>query len=339
MSLLGFTVSDVASVRFALSPMSQLVGALTVVSDRTSPPGISVWRNRSLRRFHKLCRSDPTFAALVDLLRATRYVPDCLSVPPSRVEATFRAELAALRTTPVEQLRADFRRSEATLIDSHNYVASAIWDLVDLPVGLAGTVQLAWDQLIAPDWPALKAALERDITYRARVLTTRGLAGTLGELSPHTRWEPSGKLELKRHAGSSHHLGGVGLWLVPNAFGGDWLSLDPPRAYALTYPARGTGELWRDSAAPIMALEQLVGRSRAAILRELEHPATTTQLATELRMTIGAVGNHLAVLRNNRMVARARAGRSVLYSRTTLADALLHAGQHSGHEEMLDDAN
>jgi DNA-binding transcriptional ArsR family regulator len=57
----------------------------------------------------------------------------------------------------------------------------------------------------------------------------------------------------------------------------------------------------------------------------LDEPASTTQLSADLRMTIGAVGDHLAVLRANRLVTRSRAGRLVLYRRTQKGDALVDA--------------
>ena len=141
------------------------------------------------------------------------------------------------------------------------------------------------------------------------VLATRGLAAALDDLDPDVYWHPTGQLERRGRASEPHQLNGAGLWLVPNAFGGGWLCLDGGRAYALTYAARGTADLRRPPGPPPQALQQLIGRSRAAVLTELDRPATTTQLAAQLGMTVGAVGDHLAVLRNNRLVARARTGR------------------------------
>jgi DNA-binding transcriptional ArsR family regulator len=54
----------------------------------------------------------------------------------------------------------------------------------------------------------------------------------------------------------------------------------------------------------------------------LAEPASTTQLARGNGLAVGALGDHLAVLRDAGLVDRARSGRSVLYRRTPLGDAL-----------------
>ena len=73
------------------------------------------------------------------------------------------------------------------------------------------------------------------------------------------------------------------------------------------------------------ALGVLIGASRARVLRALDEPVSTTQLAAALRLAVGAAGDHLAVLLRAGLVDRARAGRSVLYRRTPLGDALAGA--------------
>jgi len=105
------------------------------------------------------------------------------------------------------------------------------------------------------------------------------------------------------------------------------LRLDPPWPPALSYPARGVSALWEQPgrAGSGHALHRLLGVSRATILLALEDPASTTQLAATLGQSLGGIGDHLAVLREAGLVARARSGRSVLYRRTPIGDALAAA--------------
>lgn len=327
-SVLELEAADLGSVRFSISPLNQLVGALTVLSGRRSPAGIAEWRNGHAPRFDALCRSEPLLAVVTEILRVTTYVPDCLSAPPSAAAQRLRQELEHIRAAPADELRADLRRSALERRAGERPPELEATAGPDLPARLGRALAAAWQTLLEEDWPALKAVLEQDIEYRGRVLSTHGLAQVLDELDPSVRWRDDSQLELAGRSGDSHRPSGVGLWLLPNAFGGNWLCLAPPAAYALTYPARGTGNVLERGATPAPSLRQLIGSSRARILIQLQEPATTTQLAAQLEMTIGAVGDHLAVLRANRLVSRSRAGRSVLYICTDLARALLQE-QHA----------
>jgi DNA-binding transcriptional ArsR family regulator len=83
--------------------------------------------------------------------------------------------------------------------------------------------------------------------------------------------------------------------------------------------------LWESAAQAPEALAALVGRARARLLQSLAEPASTTQLARSLGLAPGAVGDHLGVLLRAGLLDRARSGRSVLYHRTPLGDALAAA--------------
>jgi DNA-binding transcriptional ArsR family regulator len=84
--------------------------------------------------------------------------------------------------------------------------------------------------------------------------------------------------------------------------------------------------LWETPAtATRSALADLVGRTRASLLTALDQPASTTHLAHSLGLATGAVGDHLAILHNAGLLTKARSGRSVLYRRTPLGDALAAA--------------
>jgi DNA-binding transcriptional ArsR family regulator len=100
----------------------------------------------------------------------------------------------------------------------------------------------------------------------------------------------------------------------------------PPWQPTLMYPARGLGMLWRpESEAPPDALAKLVGQSRAALLVALDSPRSTTELAALLGISLGAVSQHLAILREAGLVCGHRVARMVLYMRSGEGDALVAA--------------
>jgi DNA-binding transcriptional ArsR family regulator len=61
------------------------------------------------------------------------------------------------------------------------------------------------------------------------------------------------------------------------------------------------------------------------LLTHLDTPRSTTELAVRTGITPGGVSQHLTALRNAGLVTRHRAGRTVLYARSTAADTLLDA--------------
>jgi DNA-binding transcriptional ArsR family regulator len=69
-------------------------------------------------------------------------------------------------------------------------------------------------------------------------------------------------------------------------------------------------------------MSRLIGTNRADVLRLLDEPHSTTQLAALTGLSVGSVGNHLKVLLDGGAVLRTRAGREVLYWRTSLGDSL-----------------
>ena len=203
----------------------------------------------------------------------------------------------------------------------------------DVAVYVADVLAVAWQELLAPEWPTLRAILERDVVYRAGQLTSRGWAAALAGLHPKLSWQQD-HIELAGSDGDAT-LAGRGLLFVPSVF--IWprlaMNMDPPWPSALVYPARGVGALWErhrrgdrsGDGGQDGPLGRLLGPSRAAVLVALEEPTSTTQLAGILGQSLGGLGGHLAVLRQAGLAARARSGRTVLYTRTPVGDALVAA--------------
>ena len=198
-------------------------------------------------------------------------------------------------------------------------------DVVDL---CADALESVWREIVEPDWPKFHAILERDVMHRAGRLATYGWAAALDDMSPRVRWRTdgggTGHIALRMDgtgADATHRLDGRGLLFVPSIFGpGVAAYLEEAWPYALVYPARGIAA----EHVPRKGLAKLIGTTRAAIL--LETPATTTQLAAVLELSVGGAGDHVTALREAGLIAGTRVGRSVLYHRTPLGDALVDGG-------------
>lgn len=316
---------DLARSRFAISPLWEVVHALRSLAGHAGDQqALSPWLDRRRRRFEAL-RGEVDVDALL-ALQPPGYGVDFLSPPPAGVATTLEDLLGVVRATPLEQARLEIAETLRRGPPADARIRAALAD-PHVCDRLADVVAAAWETLIAPDWPQLRAILERDVVHRADRLTGRGWQAALDDLHPRVRWR-AGRIEIDRMRESQPdvELAGRGLLLIPSVFiwPGIAFTSDPFWPPAVVYPARGVAALWTTgpTAAP-GSLARLLGRSRAAVLAALDEPASTTQLVAALGLTLGGTGDHLAALRAAGLVTRARAGRSVLYTRTPVGDALV----------------
>jgi hypothetical protein len=319
---------DLTMSRFALSPLWELTHALRLLD---SPPDASVlrpWLVRARDRYLALTREADVGVVLA--LNPPGWGADFLSAIPAGVSTTIGDLLDQVRSTPAGQVQHEVTMALARQPAVDPRIERILTS--DRAAGyVADVLAAAWQALLEPEWPTLRAILERDVVYRAGQLASRGWAAALGDLHPELAWD-QGRIVLTRMRGDQDAaLGGRGLLFVPSVF--IWpklaLGLDPPWPPSLIYPARGVAALWerpgRGAAAGGTSLDRLLGPSRAAILVALEEPASTTQLVATLGQSLGGIGDHLAVLREAGLISRARSGRSVLYGRTPVGDALVAA--------------
>ena len=180
---------------------------------------------------------------------------------------------------------------------------------------LADALATYWDAAIAEDWPQLRAVLEGEMVGRARALALSGPGAVLEELHPNVRWrEPV--IELFKEKEYDLRVNGRALVLIPLVFSRNVMmgESEDDRAVAIGYQARGTAALWApDPVSFDGRLELLLGHGRAAVLRALEQPATTTGLARRLNYAPSTVSAHLDVLARAGLVERNRVRRSVYY--------------------------
>ena len=320
---------DLTTTRFALSPLWELSHALRLLAggaNEADEPVLRPWLVRARDRLRDLARG--TDIGVILALHPPGWGADFLAPVPDGVHTTIGDLLNQVRSTPAAQVQ----REVAEALRRQPPVDPRVERVLTgdrAAERAADILAAAWQVLLEPEWPTLRAILERDVVHRAGQLAAQGWAAALDDLHARLSWR-HGWIELSNWSeDQTADLGGRGLLFVPSVFVWPRLAvrIDPPWPPALIYPARGVAALWErpGRTGPGTALDRLIGSSRAAILLALEDPASTSQLAAALGQSLGGIGDHLAVLRDAGLVSRARSGHSVLYRRTPVGDALAAA--------------
>ncbi|GHF33333.1 ArsR family transcriptional regulator [Kitasatospora xanthocidica] len=334
-----FGVDDLAATWFACSPLQETVLSLRARRFTAYYPEQQPWIAGWQSRYETL-----DTALLGSLVTPNAFVPDFLTPRPTAPRPDFAAELAGMAAAPPEVVRADVLaayRSDGSAPPP--VLAGLLDDPAQLVARVAEALEAYWKRCLAPAWwPRARSVLEADIVYRGRMLSERGAEGLFADLDFRLSWR-AGVLTLDdanpavRALGTSVDLAGRGLVLMPTLFGRgaqtDITQLGPP---LVSYPARGKATMAEGlgvggpATAPNGPLAALIGVPRARLLALVETPASTTELAHRLGVTPGAVSRHLGALAAAGLLERNRHGRSVLYGRSALGDALVAGRPHLG---------
>lgn len=331
MALLVLSPESLARSRFALSPLAETVSVLITLA-RGDEPALEPWASAHRPQFLGMLDNDAFAAGFVALASSTKWLPAAFCIPPGGgMRTEFVDELPRARSFSDAEVVHDLKESQRRSWRSHDLTWLAGHGFADR---IADLLQAVWTEHVEPEWPGRRAVLERDVTYRAGLLAAYGWHGAVDRMSRHSAWFAATAIQAEGSAESTvairfstqtdpdRQVSAHGLQFVPvTRSSSTWLAEWPPDDYALIYPARGIAEQ-APTPAPD-AVDRLMGSGRARVLRELERPATTSELVAVLGASLGTVGDHLAVLRNARLIAGARVGHRVVYRRTDLGDQLL----------------
>jgi DNA-binding transcriptional ArsR family regulator len=324
---LQFSTEDFTRIRFAFCPVRETVLSVRALST-ASPNGLhGPWLQQVRPQL-----ADLDMRLLTALVRPTGYLPDFLFPAPARRQSTFESGLDRVAATAAPavagQLSHLVEHRVAQRGPGKQGRVDLLHELIDAPqAGLARIVielKRYWHVAVAPYWPRVRALLEADLAHRLEELASGGVRQLFQTLHPLVSFHRDTLRVTKYYAGRAH-LRQRGLLLIPCVFA--WPDVivgtaDPDPT--VTYAPRGLGRLWDTPATPRCSpLADLLGRSRAAIVAQLDLPMSTTQLARHLNLTAPTLNVHLKTLQAAGIVSARRDGRMVLYRRTHLGDLLL----------------
>ncbi|WP_143220400.1 DUF5937 family protein, partial [Actinomadura sp. CNU-125] len=282
-----FAPDDVARVRFAFSPLWEMVRSLRVLADPSGHALHLPWVHAVRPRLRGL-----DLAPLRRMVPAWGYIPDFLTPPPDTPLPDLGAELEIVRATPPEVVAAELRfmPPDPRLAEMAERPARTLAVVADL-------LEDYWAAAVEPYWPRVRDLLEGDVLRRTRALAAQGAAGVFGGLHEAVAWR-AGTLTIDRRWEFRGGLDGRGLLLVPSAFVWPEVSvMIPPYQPMLSYPPTGVAALWetRRPAGPDGPAPPRSPRCspRAGLLLALASPASTTELAGRLGVTPAAVSQHL----------------------------------------------
>jgi DNA-binding transcriptional ArsR family regulator len=309
------SAADAARIRFAFSPLWELVMSLIVLRAPAAHSLHVPWVREVLPRAARM-DLDELFA-LVPIEGATA---DFLTPSPSTPLPSFEDELAALRATPPERAVADLAGVAGL---PRSVTARIRHDPAAALDRLADALQGYWNVALADQWERIRTLLDADVRWRAQQMTTGGMAALFEDLHETVTWQAD-RVRAEDPHDYAGPLRGEGLLLVPSVM--SWprvRKMIEPYQPQLTYPARGIATLWEPGTpAGPQALAALIGSTRATILTALAEPTSTTVLARRLSLSPSAISQHLTVLRSAGLIVGSRSGHSILYRRTRAGDQL-----------------
>ncbi|GAA1615760.1 winged helix-turn-helix domain-containing protein [Kribbella sancticallisti] len=175
--------------------------------------------------------------------------------------------------------------------------------------------------VLGPDAVEVAGRHSADLALVSQTLLSTGTSELLATLHPTISWADT-TLTVRGTNDYELHLAGRGLALQPSPFTTNCMLHNVPgHRPILIYPgaqlSSGCPHTTADS------LIDLVGRTRATVIRGLVVPATTTQLARRLGISPASASEHCTILRSAGLISTHRDRGSALHSLTPLARQLL----------------
>ncbi|WUT08613.1 helix-turn-helix domain-containing protein (plasmid) [Streptomyces sp. NBC_00704] len=326
MKRIHFTAEDLVRTRVArtIGVAAETFDSVKLLTDRDTSLAFRRWhvsvRGRLGEQAGPLAALMPGRGPLLDamsLMGDTASIDEAVDNLMAAPRALMRIELENIDFRPVH------RSWARNLVDGDR----------EARVQVAAALRACHRITVAPYWSRVRSHLGEVRAAYVGTMADGGVEQLLTTLCGSlVRWRPP-VLEVVHPHDADIHLNGRGLVIAPTVFSTQQVELlfppmDPARAPILAVPTlSGTSldtALWEgvgESTAP--SLDDLLGRTRAAVLRATVGGCGTTELARRLNISPATASHHARVLRNARLVTTRHEGKTVLHTVTSLGIALL----------------
>ncbi|MET8689972.1 winged helix-turn-helix domain-containing protein [Streptomyces sp. NPDC004732] len=332
MKRIHFTAEDLARTRVAVSlgVAAETFDSVRLLRESTDAPGLAPflrWRaavggRRLGERAGPLAALMPGHGPMVDamsLMGNTGDLDEAVENFLAAPRALLRVELENLRIEPTH------RNWARNLADGDR----------EARLQVAAALRTCHAVTTAPYWPRMHSFLTSVREGYVRAMGEGGTERMLESLDPSlVRWRPP-VLEVRHRREADVHLGGRGLVVASAVFSlqeAEVLSCpgDSAQAPVLALPAFGAEPpgacLWSVGDTAGRPLEELLGRTRAAVLEAVADGCSTTDLARRARVSASSASQHATVLRKVGLITTGRDGKAARHTLTPLGTALLESG-------------
>lgn len=320
-----FDASSIARVRLAGSPVYEAVSWLAITRAGQSHPLLG--DPGAAARFALRDRCVATAAVLVLPWARGQYMPDFLTPkPPSASDGwALTSQLDRIGSTSPAALD-----MQLEYMQQHTPLAAPLRRSAEsgkLASVVAAGLQRFWTEVIAEMWPSLQRSIRQDVLRQTALMAVGGTGTVLNGLHRTMQWTDDIMHIDKPYRETIDFRNGE-LVLVPSVLGPQRMAaqLWDPNDAMLAYPTAPSDEPFGETASDTA----LLGAGRAAVLRALRTPSSTTELRGMLGLSASTISHHLQVLANAGLATSTRQGRFVMYQQTTSGSALLESLRESG---------
>ncbi|HUK72697.1 MAG TPA: DUF5937 family protein [Streptosporangiaceae bacterium] len=305
------TVQDLLRVKFASHPAPLVELGYALAALHRQDLALAGWRRAAATGF------PPEARPLLGLIPGSATGPLFLDpVSTSLAEGLDLVQQAPARFVAAELQRVSGTRRPPPWVRMLAERDTQSWQYLDR------ALRLAYQHLLADSWPRVWSGFRAEQARQCRVLTEHGVAAALRALHPAVTWSGT-VLQIAEAREKDFYPGGAGITLLPSVLwtGHPMVGAHPDGSTVIIYPALTPLPLIDQIADDPVG--ELLGRTRAAVLRLTSSERTTTELAAELGVSAASVSGHTKTLREAGLIVTTRAGKAVLHSLSPLGSRLL----------------